>query len=227
MSIVDRGIGLIAPQLCISCGNEGSVLCDSCLDMAGEPVEPRCAGCHSLSDNSRTCKPCSSWLDVYAVFVATKYEGVYEQLLRSLKFDLKRQAVEPIGSMMVDILENSQIPANCIICPVPTAPSRIRQRGFDHTKLIAKQISSIHNGVKFQTLLGRTSNVRQLGSSRNQRMKQMEQEFYVKQPKNIEGRTILLVDDIMTTGASLSSASKALKKAGAKRVYAVVFAQKV
>jgi ComF family protein len=158
--------------------------------------------------------------------VSTKYEGLYEQLLRSLKFDLMRQAVEPISQIMIEVLNDIRLPENILICPLPTAPSRIRQRGFDHTKLIANKISS-NLGIKNESLLKRRTNVRQLGSTRNQRMAQMTKEFYTKYPEKIEGRTILLIDDVMTTGASLSSASKVLKAAGAKRVYAIVFAQKV
>lgn len=226
MSVIDWTVGLVAPQICISCGDLGSVLCDRCLVTAGEPVEPRCAGCHALSKNSRTCESCKSWLNVYAVFVSTKYEGLYEQLLRSLKFELMRQAVDPISQIMMEALENKKLPDSLILCPLPTAPSRIRERGFDHTKLITNKISS-SLGIKNESLLKRKTNVRQLGSSRSQRIAQMSQEFYVNNPEKIEGRTILLVDDVMTTGASLSSASKVLKMAGAKRVYALVFAQKV
>lgn len=226
MITVDAVMALIAPHTCISCGVEGSVLCKTCLLTAGEPIEPRCAGCHSLSPNYKTCESCIHWLKAYSVFVSTKYEGLYEQLLRSLKFDLMRQAVDPIAQIMTEVIENKNLPVDLLLCPLPTAPSRIRQRGFDHTKLITNQIYK-KTGYKSKTLLNRKTNVRQLGSTRAQRIDQMTQEFYISNPENVEGRTILLVDDVMTTGASISSASAVLKKAGAKRVYAVVFAQKV
>jgi predicted amidophosphoribosyltransferase len=137
-----------------------------------------------------------------------------------------RQAVYPIAQIMTEVLENKKLPKDLMLCPLPTAPSRIRQRGFDHTKLITNKIS-LNLDISNDSLLSRRTNVRQLGSTRSQRIAQMSQEFYVKSPEKIEGRTILLVDDVMTTGASLSSASTVLKQAGAKRVYAVVFAQKV
>jgi ComF family protein len=221
---LDKVFGLLAPHLCIACGVEGSVLCDSCLETAGEPVVPRCAGCHTLSDGFKTCKSCRSWLEPYAVYVTTSYEGIYEQLIRSLKFDSKRQAAEPIARMMAEILPKTM--QDFVLCPLPTAPSRIRERGFDHTKLIAKDLS-FYTGIKYTALLGRKSNVRQLGASRSQRLVQMKEEFFAKDVQTIVGKNVLLVDDVVTTGASVSAAAKTLKKAGAKRVIAIVFAQKL
>jgi len=222
--MIDGLFGLLAPNQCIACGTEGSVMCDSCVELAGEPVVPRCAGCHKLSDNYRTCLSCRSWLEPHSVIVTTNYDGIYEQLTRELKFNSKRQSAQPIARMMTDLLP--EVSKNMVICPLPTAPARIRQRGFDHTKLIAKYIAEYSN-MNIGYFLGRRSNVRQLGSNRAQRLEQMEHEFFVKPRTDIAGKSILLVDDVVTTGASLSAAAKTLKKAGAKRVTAVVFAQKI
>jgi ComF family protein len=221
---LDKVIGVIAPHTCIACGLEGSVLCSSCLETAGEPIIPRCVGCHKLSTEFKTCQSCKHWLKADAVFVATVYEGIYEQLIKAMKFDAKRQASEPVAKIMMDALIN--LPEGTLVCPLPTAPSRIRERGFDHTIMLAKYIAK-SKGLEYKSLLGRKTNVRQLGSTRSKRLEQMEQEFYAKDPEMIIGRNILLVDDVVTTGASISGAASELKKAGAKSVRAVVFAQKL
>jgi ComF family protein len=221
---LDDVFGLLAPHLCLACGLEGSLLCKSCLQTAGEPIAPRCAGCHALTQDFKTCKSCSSWLKVSAVYVATIYEGVYEKILRELKFNAKRQAIYPIAHIMADCMR--QIDNNTILCPLPTASSRIRQRGFDHTKMLTIQLNKL-SGLHQEYFLKRKTNVRQVGSSREQRIEQMEQEFYVDNPESIKDRNILLVDDVVTTGASLSGAARVLKKVGAKQVQAIVFAQKI
>ena len=212
---------------CLACGAEGSVLCHECMELAGEPVVPRCAGCHELSEGSKICKSCRSWIDVYAIYIATNYSGIYGQIVRSLKFDMHRQSVVPMATLMREVMEINKLPKDTIVCPLPTAPTRIRQRGFDHTKLLSREFMKTMKNYEFRELLGRKSNVRQLGSSRAMRIEQMQNEFFVKNPKQVEGKTILLLDDVITTGATMSSASNVLKKAGAKRVYGVVFAQKV
>ena len=133
---LDRFIGLLAPHLCLGCGREGSVLCTECLVVAGEPPASRCAGCKRLTDDYKTCESCRSWLDVYSVHVATVYEGVYERLVHAYKFDVKRQAVESIAQIMSQSLPYIR-DKSILLCPMPTAPARIRQRGFDHARLLA------------------------------------------------------------------------------------------
>ncbi|MCA9323620.1 ComF family protein [Candidatus Saccharibacteria bacterium] len=113
-----------------------------------------------------------------------------------------------------------------LLCPIPTAPSRVRQRGFDHALHITKRLSR-HTKVPYQQLLRRHTNVRQLGASRLNRIRQMEREFEAIKQGEIKGKHVILVDDVFTTGATLSAAAKVLRKAGARRVSAVVFAQKV
>lgn len=219
----DNMFGMLAPHRCLGCGVEGSVLCDKCIELAGEPVVPRCAGCHRLSAGYRTCKSCRSWLEPYAVVVTTSYEGIYEQLIKSLKFEVKRQSARPIARLMAELIPDGD---DIVLCPLPTASARIRARGFDHTKLITKYFAE-YSGLEKKEYLGRKSNVRQLGSTRSQRLEQMENEFYVRPGQQVAGKNILLVDDVVTTGASLSAAAKTLKKSGAKRVTAIVFAQKI
>ena len=112
-----------------------------------------------------------------------------------------------------------------IILPIPTASSRLRARGYDHTKLIAKVIAQ-QTGRQYQSLVGRLGQSRQVGSHREERLKQLNSAYYVKRSESVRGKRIVLVDDIVTTGGTLESVAKVLKRAGAKSVSAVVFAQK-
>lgn len=231
MLLADKIVSFIAPHQCIVCRSEGAVLCALCLETAGEPPAPRCVGCKQLSENYRTCSSCRSWIDIYAVYVATVYDGVYETLLREYKFKLKRQAVEPLVAIM------TQLPlqfddAELVIVPLPSAPKRIRLRGFDHGLLLARYLTKYLNKMYKVTLtcspvLGRHSNARQLGSSRAQRIRQVQGDFFLKSGHSVVGKTILLCDDVTTTGASLAAAAQVLKQAGAKRIYAIVYAQKM
>ena len=221
--MLDKICGVIAPNTCLSCGDEGYVLCDSCLETAGEPIAPRCVGCQKLSDSFKTCVLCKKWLKVDNVYVATSYEGIYERLIRALKYDVKRQAASPVANLMNEAIDSE---LDGVLCPVPTAPARIRERGFDHTKLISQYLSK-YSGIHQTQLLGRKTNVRQVGSSKTERIEHMENEFYAKSPESIKGKNIILVDDVITTGASLSGAANKLINAGAKSVRAIVFAQKI
>lgn len=220
MSVVDGVMGLLAPHLCISCGSGGSVLCGSCVDTYWQPDAARCAGCFRLQKDARVCPRCKPWLPLKAVFIAAPYEGIGAQLVHALKFDLRRQAAVPMAVMLNEAIHDEL--DNVVVCPVPTAPSRIRQRGFDHAALLAKHLAIQHQS-EYQRLLTRTSSRRQVGASRASRIRQMVNEFIVKKTE-IPDR-VLLVDDVMTTGATLAAASRALRAAGAQEVYAAVFAR--
>jgi predicted amidophosphoribosyltransferase len=100
MITLDRVFGLLAPHQCLACGFEGSLLCDRCMETAGESIVPRCVGCHKLSDSFSTCHTCKKWLIVERVAVSTAYEGIYEDLLFAMKFDSKRQATDSIARIM-------------------------------------------------------------------------------------------------------------------------------
>jgi phosphoribosylpyrophosphate synthetase len=94
----------------------------------------------------------------------------------------------------------------------------------DHAEYISRKLAHNSN-LNFQKILGRHGNARQVGATREVRLKQLQGAFYVKN-SNINDKHILLVDDIVTTGGTLEAAAKVLRQAGAKQVDAVVFAQK-
>ncbi len=223
MQIVDSLVGLLAPQSCFGCRKEGYVLCKDCIMLYHEPTQSRCAGCKLLSENYKICNKCRTRLPLKSIYVAGNYEGINETLVKSLKFKFQRQAAESMSDIIAPLLTG--ISKETIICPIPTAPSRVRQRGFDHALLISKNIAK-KLSLPHQKLLSRHSNIRQLGASRKDRFDHMLNEFGIVKNKRIEGFSVLLVDDVMTTGATLAAAAKTLKHAGAKSVSAVVFAQK-
>jgi len=112
------------------------------------------------------------------------------------------------------------------VVPVPTATSRVRQRGFAHGELLAKMIAA-ELRMEYSLALRRLGQIRQLGSKRENRLVQLSDSFAAKNQRRVIDRKILLVDDVLTTGGTLIAASKVLKSAGAKEVNALVFAKKL
>ena len=156
---------------------------------------------------------------------ATTYEFVHRRLLHEYKFNLNRQSVYPMSQLVTEAVQNIGPTPFDFITIVPTSQSRVRSRGFDHAKLLAKEISK-QLELKFHPTASRRTNNRQLGASRSKRILQMQSEFVLLGNMNLSGANVLLVDDMMTTGSSLSAMSKLLKSAGVKRVTAAIFTQK-
>lgn len=231
MNLMELTVGWLTPLDCLSCGSEGSVLCEACSTTEIIAYGQHCFGCGSLSENGRTCPKCRRLGAPRYVWISTTYEGVAKKLINSYKFAGTRLAAEKIAQLMADTLSDFNRQSDLtrldyLLVPVPTATSRRRRRSFDHARLLAKHLGSKTN-MKLIDALGRLGQSRQVGARREVRLKQLNESYWVRLPYLINGRNILLIDDVVTTGASLSAAGRVLRQAGAKRVDALVFAKRL
>lgn len=151
----------------------------------------------------------------------TPYERLARQLVWQLKFNRARDAARTIAIMCDAQFKK---PSDTIITHVPTANSRVRLRGYDQAKLIAKHYARA-SGLPHATLLARVSDVRQVGASAYQRKMQLHDGFRVLRPNSVQNAKILLTDDVITTGSSLEACAQALVRAGAREVHAITFAR--
>lgn len=224
-------IGWLAPPVCITCGEEGRVLCRVCTQLEILPFGGKCWHCGSISKDAIACPAARRHGSPKSVWVVSDYASTAKQLILAYKFKHQRSAAVPIAAAMVQTLlefnsDKDLNLKNYLLVPVPTASSRVRQRGFDHTASLSREI-----GHRLKSPIGRylfrSGQSRQVGAKKIERLRQLESMFYVKQPKNIRGRNILLIDDVITTGATINAAARTLKAAGAKSVDALVFTKKL
>jgi ComF family protein len=231
MNILDLAIGWIAPAECISCNLEGTSLCQGCKLSEIVPYGDRCFKCNKMSSNSKTCDKCRKSGAPSYCWISTDYEGTAKQLIQLLKFKHMRSAANAISELMTDTLHcnmtaEDMAKLNYLVLPIPTASGRVRQRSFDHSDLIATKFCR-QNKMTKGSQLKRLGQTRQVGSKRSVRLAQTRNIYYVQPAKEIIGRNIILIDDVTTTGATLEDAASILRKAGAKRVDALVFAKKL
>lgn len=219
MSIMDALISLVAPYECLGCGAEGPLLCRSCTELLPE-LPPHCYLCRKLSPDSLTCTSCRPTSHLKRVQAATTYEGIAKDMVWRLKFGAAQSLAKVMASAMIPLLPDAPV----YIVPVPTATSRIRQRGYDQATLLAKELSR-QTGLSLACLLARSGQAHQVGANRQQRLKQLAGAFRVTKSKLVQEAHIILIDDVVTTGATLEAAASVLRQAGAVRIEAIVFAQ--
>ena len=151
-----------------------------------------------------------------------KYEGVIKDYLKSFKFEQKRSAAIEIAKYMNDYLPYMN--TKTLVTWVPTSPSRMRIKGFDHSRLIAKELARKRK-LNYTELFTRNHETMLHLLTKEERQKNITSMYSARNSFVIKDKTILLVDDIITTGATVSECSKLLKKAGAKEVVVVAFAK--
>lgn len=216
-------LSLLAPHECLGCGAEGLLVCTSC-EKSMRPAATRCFSCHKADPDARTCTSCRRQAPVYAVHAAVRYEGIAKDLVWKLKFGRARAAADEIGRMLAERVDFPEVQNRVIITHVPTATNRVRKRGYDQASLIARAFAR-HHKLPHASLLARADKHKQVGASRATRISQLKDAFRPIHRPSIHGAHILLVDDVVTTGATLQAAAEALRSAGAARVEAIVFAQ--
>lgn len=221
MNVLERMISIFAPHNCLVCSTEGHLLCSDCAWALGDILPGRCYRCNKISPLSKTCCSCRKVSVLNHVWIRAEYKNTAKELVYCLKFGRLIAAADSIATAMYTTLPHLE---NTIIVPVPTATSRMRQRGYDQSVVIARKIARLC-GLPMQQYVVRLGQTRQVGSKKVDRISQLNNAYEVKVRNSVRGKYILLVDDVMTTGSTLESAARVLRKAGAKQVDAAVFAR--
>jgi ComF family protein len=161
------------------------------------------------------------------------YESGLRELIHLLKYDQVRPAANVLGRMLAEAIEDLQplfTRVDVLVVPVPLHSRKLRQRGFNQSELIAKAALKILTGaVRFQLSAGvmerRRETKSQIGLSRHQRRENIRGAFVVAKPDEVTERLVLVVDDVFTTGTTVSECARILRRAGASKVYVATVAR--
>lgn len=219
MRILDKILALIAPFECLNCGLEGPLLCANCSN--NFPVKKAvCFACRQEIEDLESCINKCTESPINRLYSVGEYAGTAKDLVLKLKASNARQASFSMAILMSKIAEFDK---NKLLTHIPTATSRIRIRGYDQSDLLAQELSRLL-GCRKVNLLLRINQNRQVGSSKKVRTLNAQKAYRVINKRIIENADILLIDDVMTTGATLEAAAKLLMDNGAKNVDVLVFA---
>jgi ComF family protein len=213
-------------------------VCDACLDSIRALEDPVCQLCGDrllAAVGEYSEGRCGECLRVAPLFAKASAYGAYQGALRDLIHLLKYQGVRPaanlLGRMAGEILLSFAPgfgPEPPLVIPVPLFPLKMRSRGFNQAELIAR-VALRQSGVGAELrpeLLERTRLTEsQTGLSRAQRRRNLQGAFSVAAPQVVSGRDVLLVDDVFTTGTTVSECARVLLRAGAARIWVATVAR--
>ena len=222
MLLLEKIIGVFAPHVCLGCATEENrLVCLSCRAALAH-VPSRCYRCHAVTRDFAVCMLCRRYTPLRCVLVSTHYDDLPKELLHHTKYERARSGIGEMAELMVPLLRF--VPPGALFVAVPTATSRVRQRGYDQAALLANELC-VSLGSAKRDVLARVGQAHQVGAGRKERLEHLQGAFRVTRPKEVAGKHIILVDDVLTTGATLETAARVLKQSGAKRVDAIVFSQ--
>lgn len=212
--MLDALMAFVAPHHCSGCDKSGTLLCLHCkYDIINEPFA-LCSSCgKSLAGPKGICSNCT--VNYQRAWCVADRRDQLERLINSYKFTNARAAYRSLTDLLDTRLP--ELPDNTVVVPIPTVSSHIRQRGYDHMLLIAREFAK-RRKLQLHTGLERATSTKQRAAGRAQRIAQAKAAF--AHPKPLDPTNIyLLVDDVVTTGSTMQYAAKTLIDAGAKSVW--------
>jgi len=178
---------------------------------------------------------CHNCRDLEPEFARALSYGEYDEALRSLIHLLKYEAVLPVAPVLGGMLAHTigELLPECadsrpLIIPVPLHRGKCSDRGFNQAELIARAaVRRLPQALDLVTgaLIRRRATLSQVGLPREQRIANIRDAFRVRDPRQVRDRVGILVDDVMTTGTTLSECARVLKQAGAEKVLAATVAR--
>jgi len=217
---------IIFPIHCVGCGSEGEWLCENCAHKIQLNAQQFCPVCWQANLGGRVCVRCSSPLDGLRVAASYQKNPELAHAIQTLKYKFSEPLAANLAAILARSISSKNYQAERIVVPIPLHKKRLRWRGFNQAELLARFVSSKLN-LPFAHGLTRTKNTAQQAKlSRAERIRNLAAAFELAPDFSPQGKTILLVDDVASTGTTLVEAAKILKQNGAQEVWGLVLARK-
>lgn len=229
---------LIYPNYCLVCKNrveankKQDLVCSGCWDQVEKNLPPFCASCGRHLDakaiEKNTCSSCANVKFYFdRAFSPCSYTGTVKKLIHEFKYGGKDYLGEPLGSIMNTFIRDYNLPIEHLdfIIPVPLHKSRQREREFNQAEILSRQVAEEFNKELLTgALIRRKPTKTQTELTLEERRRNVAESFWVARPELIKDTNLLLIDDVLTTGATSNEAAKSLKQAGAKIVLLMTLA---
>ena len=220
MRWLEQLLDYIFPRECFGCEKEGEYLCSACFCQIEYLGDDNCFLCGKSAERG-ICAECRVASQIDQIVVATKYTGtIAGRMIESFKFNFVEDLAEKIADILVSKIDQGHLEdifREASLVPIPLFKKRLLERGFNQSVKIAKQLSPKYNSVVVPLLARVKETKQQARLSREERFQNVKDVFKVKELAVIP-RRVILVDDVLTTGATFVSATKALKSAGVSEV---------
>lgn len=237
-------LDILFPPTCVNCrkyinrskntnsseSTNNNFLCAHCYSSINLNTSLFCPVCRlRLAENKKICNHSKKIQPYfYLLAAAGNYDDqVLRNLIHGLKYQYLKNSVPLLSKILLKYIRNLKLELrNFAIVPIPLHPAKKRNRGFNQSKLIAEFVATQLNLPLIEMLKRTKNNKPQVGLKGNEeRIENVKNCFAIQNPKLIEKKNILLIDDVFTSGATMNEAVKILKQNGTRRIIALVLAR--
>ena len=228
MEYLNRIWDIIFPKKCIGCKKEGGYLCEDCLSLI--EINPyRYCLCENLEKKEK-CENCKNRNLDKILSAASFNNKIVKEAIHKFKYGYIKEMARPLAFLVLTHLHliNVEIDKNFAIVPAPLSHKKKRKRGFNQSEEIGKVIGAATGIPLFSDVLVKTKETKpQMELKRDERIKNIKDCFEIKNKEKIKGKTILLLDDVYTTGSTMEECAGVLKQSGAKEIWGITVAREV
>lgn len=232
---LEAAVSLLYPPVCTICGKNvraGEYLCSWCEAKAVRIVAPFCQKCSEPFEGSITseftCANCAHRTIYFdAAVSAYRGRGIVREMIHEFKYGRQIHLRHLVARWLHAALDDERLRRRRfdIIVPVPLHATRQRERGFNQASLLAALLSE-QTSIPSRPLLERIRyTTTQTALDRSERMENLHNAFRLRKNADVRGLQVLLIDDVLTTGSTLSECARVLKRAGALSVHAATAAR--
>src|SRR5437762_5614943 len=233
--LFQAAVSLLYPATCTICGKNvraGEYLCDACEVKIVRIAPPFCETCSEPFEGSITgaftCANCAHRTIYFdAAVAAYRGRGIVREVIHEFKYGRQMHLRHLIAGWLHAALDDERLRDVSIhlIVPVPLHPARQRERGFNQASLLAESLS-VETSIPSRLVLERIRyTTTQTALDRSEHMESLHNAFRLRKTADVRGLRVLLIDDVVTTGSTLSECARVLKRAGAISVHAATAAR--
>ncbi|MEN8142737.1 MAG: ComF family protein [Thermodesulfobacteriota bacterium] len=238
MSLVEALLDLLFPPTCISCGSHQIadskiMLCQTCRGEL-EPISgPLCSCCGipftAATNNDHLCGLClTNHFHFDRARAVLRYKPPLTEIISRFKYHGQRTGLKTFRALQQQSTHLTEPTHPELIIPVPLHRKRLQERGFNQALVLARTFYPDDRGIiDFLTLIRQRHTDPQTGLSGKARRRNLKNSFMVIDEEKVKGKRVILVDDVFTTGTTVSECARVLKKAGANKVDVLTLARVV
>jgi ComF family protein len=226
--LVEVAVDSFFPRRCVGCGTVGDFLCPDCLAKLPSLLPPLCPHCGRPQASGVVCASC--WqrrTDIDGIRSPFKFDAVVRKSIHELKYrNLK--AISPcLAGLLADYLRANPLPGEALV-GVPLHPRRLRQRGYNQSSLLARELGRLIDLPVIDDCLIRIKEaLPQVRAVDVEERRRNVADAFVCRDERVNGKQIILIDDVCTSGATLESCAAALKNKGAMSVWGLTLAREI